>query len=59
MADVKISEQLFVELYKWFCIDPKVADYNYIVLELQRKNAKIAERLEYSSALSAKRKTDA
>lgn len=59
MANIQIPERLFVELYKWFCIDPKVADYNYIVLELQKKNVKIAERLEYAAALSAKRKTDA
>mgnify|MGYP000869898421 CR=1 FL=1 len=59
MANIQIPERLFVELYKWFCIDPKVADYNYIVSELQKKNVKIAERLEYSAALSAKHKTDA
>lgn len=59
MADVKISEQLFVELYKWFCIDPKLANFDYIVLELQKKNDRLAAHLEYSAALSAKRKTDA
>lgn len=59
MADVKISEQLFVELYKFFCINPKVADLDYITLELQKKNSKIAERLEYAAALSARKKTDA
>lgn len=59
MADVKISEQLFVELYKFFCINPQYADVDYIVSELQKKNARIAERLEYTSALSARKKTDA
>lgn len=59
MANIQIPERLFVELYKWFCIDPKVADYNYIVLELQKKNTKIAERLEYTAALSKKDKRDA
>ena len=59
MADVKISEQLFVELYKFFCINPNSADYDYIVSELQKKNARIAERLEYSAALSARKKTEA
>lgn len=59
MADIKISEQLFVELYKFFCINPKVADLDYITLELQKKNSKIAERLEYSAALSKKNKRDA
>jgi hypothetical protein len=59
MANIQIPERLFVELYKWFCIDPKVADYNYIVLELQKKNTKIAERLEYTAALSKKNKRDA
>lgn len=59
MADVKIPEPLFVELYKFFCINPDSADYDYIVSELQKKNARIAERLEYSATLSAKRKTDA
>ena len=52
MADVKISERLFVELYKFFCMNPGSADYDYIVSELQKKNARIAERLEYSAALS-------
>lgn len=59
MADVKISEQLFVELYKFFCINPKVADLDYITLELQKKNSKIAERLEYAAALSKQSKRDA
>ena len=59
MANIQIPERLFVELYKWFCIDPKVADYNYIVSELQKKNVKSAERLEYAAALSARKKTDA
>lgn len=59
MADVKISEQLFVELYKFFCINTNSADYDYIVSELQKKNARIAERLEYSAALSARHKTEA
>lgn len=59
MADVKISEQLFVELYKWFCIDPKLANFDYIVSELQKKNNKLAERLEYTAALSKKNKRDA
>lgn len=52
MADIKISERLFVELYKFFCMNPKTADLNYIVSELQKKNSRIAERLEYSAALS-------
>lgn len=52
MADIKIPEQLFVELYKWFCIDPKAANYDYIISELQKKNNKIVEHLEYSAALS-------
>lgn len=52
MADVKISERLFVELYKFFCMNPGSADYDYIVSELQRKNTKIAERLEYSATLT-------
>lgn len=59
MADIKISERLFVELYKFFCMNPKTADLNYITSELQKKNTKIAERLEYSAALSARKKTDA
>ena len=59
MADVKISEQLFVELYKWFCIDPKLANFDYIVSELQKKNNKLAERLEYTATLSKKNKRDA
>ena len=33
MADVKISERLFVELYKFFCMNPGSADYDYIVSE--------------------------
>lgn len=59
MADVKISEHLFVELYKFFCMDPGSADYDYIVSELQRKNTKIAERLEYAAALPKQNKRDA
>lgn len=59
MADVKISEQLFVELYKFFCINPEVANLDYITSELQRKNTKIAERLEYAAALSKQSKRDA
>lgn len=59
MANIQIPERLFVELYKFFLMDPGSADYDYIVSELQKKNTKIAERLEYSAALSAKRKTDA
>lgn len=52
MANIQIPEELFVELYKFFCIDPKTADIDYITSELQRKNTRIAERLEYSAALS-------
>lgn len=59
MGNVQIPDRLFVELYKWFCIDPKTADYDYIISELQKKNDRLAARLEYSAALSAKRKTDA
>lgn len=59
MADVKISERLFVELCKFFLFDTKSADFDYIVSELQKKNARIAERLEYTAALSARKKTDA
>lgn len=59
MGNVQIPNRLFVELYKWFCIDPKTADYDYIISELQKKNDRLAARLEYSAALSAKRKTDA
>lgn len=59
MADVKISEQLFVELYKFFCINPQYADVDYIASELQKKNARIAERLEYTAALSKKDKRGA
>lgn len=59
MSNVQIPDRLFVELYKWFCIDPKTANYDYIISELQKKNDRLAARLEYSAALSAKRKTDA
>lgn len=59
MSNVQISEELFVELYKWFCIDPKLANFDYIVSELQKKNNRLAAHLEYSAALSAKRKTEA
>lgn len=55
MADVKISEQLFVELYKFFCINTQCADIDYIASELQKKNARIAERLEYTAALSKRK----
>lgn len=55
MADIKISERLFVEIYKFFCMDPKTADLNYITSELQKKNTKIAERLEYSTTLSKRK----
>ena len=55
MADVKISERLFVEIYKFFCMNPKTADLNYIISELQKKNTKIAERLEYSTTLSKRK----
>lgn len=59
MGNVQIPEELFVELYKWFCIDPKLANFDYIVSELQKKNNKLAARLEYSAALSVRKKTDA
>ena len=59
MGNVQIPDRLFVELYKWFCIDPKTADYDYIISELQKKNDRLAARLEYSAALSARKKTDA
>lgn len=59
MADIKIPERLFVELYKFFLMDPKSADFDYIVSELQKKNAKISERLEYSSSLSKRHQRDA
>lgn len=59
MADVKISERLFVEIYKFFCMNPKSADLNYITYELQKKNARIAERLDYAAALSKQSKRDA
>lgn len=55
MADIKISERLFVEIYKFFCMNPDSADYDYIVSELQKKNTRIAERLEYSSTLSKRK----
>lgn len=59
MANIQIPERLFVELYKFFLLDPKSADFNYIVSELQKKNAKISERLEYTVALSKKDKRGA
>lgn len=59
MADIKIPERLFVELYKFFLMDPKSADFDYIVSELQKKNAKISERLKYSSSLSKRHQRDA
>lgn len=59
MANVQIPERLFVELYKFFCIDPKSADLDYITSELQKKNNKIVERLEYSAALSKRHQRDA
>lgn len=59
MADIKIPERLFVELYKFFLMDPKSADFDYIVSELQKKNAKISERLEYSFSLSKSHQRDA
>lgn len=59
MANIQISEQLFVELCKFFLLDPKSANFDYIVSELQKKNARIAERLEYATALSTRKKTDA
>lgn len=59
MADIKIPERLFVELYKFFCMNPNSADYDYIVSELQKKYVKIAERLEYSAALSKTKGRDA
>lgn len=59
MADIKISERLFVELYKFFCMNPKSADLDYITSELQKKNSKIAERLEYSASLSKRHQRDA
>ena len=59
MADIKIPEQLFVELYKFFCINPQYADIDYIASELQKKNSRIVEHLEYSAALSKKNKRDA
>lgn len=59
MADVKISERLFVELCKFFLLDAKSADFDYIVLELQKKNARIAERLEYTAALTKRHSRDA
>lgn len=52
MSNVQIPERLFVELYKFFCMNPKSADLDYITSELQKKNNKIVERLEYSSSLS-------
>lgn len=59
MANIKITEQLFVELYKFFCINPKIADLDYITSELQKKNTKISEHLEYSTTLSKRTKRDA
>lgn len=59
MANIQIPEELFVELYKFFFINPQYADIDYIASELQKKNARIAERLEYAAALSAHKKTDA
>lgn len=59
MANIQIPERLFVEIYKFFCMDPGSADYEYIISELQKKNNKIAAHLEYSAALSKKSKTEA
>lgn len=59
MADIKIPEQLFVELYKFFCINPQYANIDYIASELQKKNARIAERLDYAATLSKQSKRDA
>lgn len=59
MANIQIPERLFVELYKFFLLDPKTADLDYIVSELQKKNSRIVEHLEYSAALSKKNKRDA
>lgn len=55
MANIQIPERLFVEVYKFFCMDPKCADLDYIISELQKKNVKIAERLEYSTTLSKRK----
>lgn len=59
MANIQIPERLFVELYKFFLMDPGSADYDYIISELQKKNNKIVARLEYSAALSKKDNTEA
>lgn len=59
MANIQIPEQLFVELCKFFLLDPKSADFDYIVSGLQKKNARIVERLEYSAALSKQNRRDA
>lgn len=40
-------------------MNPDSADYDYIVSELQKKNVKIAEHLEYSAALSKTKERDA
>lgn len=59
MANIQIPERLFVELCKFFLLNPKSADFDYIVSELQKKNARITERLEYSAALSKRHQRDA
>ena len=59
MANIQIPERLFVELCKFFLLNPKSADFDYIVSELQKKNARIAERLEYAAALPKQNKRDA
>lgn len=59
MPNVQIPERLFVEVYKFFCMNPEYADIDYIVSELQKKNSRIAERLEYTAALSKKNRRDA
>lgn len=58
MADVKIPENLFVELYKFFVLDdydPRDCDIAYIRQQLQIKFDKLQERAEYSAALSKRK----
>lgn len=56
MANIQISENLYYQLYLYFCDDDFQTDkrYNYIKTELEKKFQKMKNRQNYKDSLKAK-----
>jgi len=57
MADVKISERLFLELYQLIVLDrSQMVDEDFVKSEMEKKFVAWKRRVDYSAELERKRK---